>query len=675
VKRAGLAALVVLVLVVVGLSPACTNDPYPGDDQDRKIFYTNYHEAPRTLDPAVAYTTGAHAITGNVYDTLLEYHYLKRPYTLIPALAEQVPVARELPDGRVVYRFALRPDLLYQTDACFAVYHDGARTRQVVAADVAFELQRIADPGVNSPVMEPFSNVLGFREFSEALVARRESDPDFAGLPVHEQYDALGGIEGARVVDETTLEIVLAAPYPQILYWFAMPFTAPVPWEAVVYYDGEEGRAHFADHPVGTGPYRLAVYHKQDRMILEKSEEWYGARHPEWQAPGAIFPTEGAPGDLEAGRIPPRLAGRALPFVERIEFRREKESIPAFHKFLQGYYDAAGVIRESFDKVIREDRLSPEMEELGIELEKSVVPAVYYLGFNMEDPIIGSAAGARARKLRQSMSLVIDSTEYARLFMNGRGVPAQSPLPSGIFGHDPEYRNPYRQVDLARARELLAEAGYQGGVDAETGKPLRLTFDTYDTSAQGMLRYQFFVQAWRKLGLDVEVAATNYNQFQEKVRNGSYQLFLWGWVADYPDPENFFFLLWSEMARSKGGGPNTANFADARFDELFLTMKAMENGPERLAIIQKMRGIVELESPWVPLFHPEEYALYHGWLEGVKPAGLSFPTTKYRDIDPAARSAMRTAWNRPVVWPAYALLGLGLALFLPGVATFLRERQ
>jgi ABC-type transport system substrate-binding protein len=304
-----------------------------------------------------------------------------------------------------------------------------------------------------------------------------------------------------------------------------------------------------------------------------------------------------------------------------------------------------------------------------------VIPAVYYLGFNMDDPVIGRASGARARKLRQAMSLVIDSEEYSRLFLNGRGVPAQSPLPAGLFGHDPEYRNPYRQVDLERARELLAEGGYEGGVDPETGKPLRLTFDTYDTSAQGLLRYQFFVQAWRKLGLDVQVAATNYNQFQEKVRNGAYQLFLWGWVADYPDPENFYFLLWSEMARSKSGGPNTANFSDARFDELFLTMKAMENDPERLRILHEMRSIVERESPWVPLFHPEEYALYHGWLEGVKPAGLSFPTTKYRDIDPEARGAQRLAWNRPVVWPAYALLGVGVVLLVPGILTFLRERQ
>ena len=91
------------------------------------------------------------------------------------------------------------------------------------------------------------------------------------------------------------------------------------------------------------------------------------------------------------------------------------------------------------------------------------------------------------------------------------------------------------------------------------------------------------------------------------------------------------------MARSNSGGPNTSNFSDPRFDELFLRMKSMENGPERLAIIHEMRAILEEESPWVPLFHPEEYALYHGWLDGLKPAGLSFPTTKYRDIDPELR--------------------------------------
>jgi ABC-type transport system substrate-binding protein len=668
-------ALAVGATTGVALLWACTNNPYPSSDDDAKILYTTFREAPRTLDPAVAYDTVSHAITGEVYDTLLEYHYLDRPYRLIPGLAAGLPGATARADGYTVYRFELRPGLLYHDDPAFAVAEPTRTTRTVVAADVAFQLMRLADPAVNSPVAEPFSHVEGFRAFADRLAARREADPDFADLPAHEQYAAVGGIDGVRIVDDTAFDLVVSSEYPQILYWFAMPFTAPVPWEAIVYYDGEAGRPRFADHPVGAGPYRLAHYDKQARIVLEADPSWYGVQHPEWHAPGAVFPSTGEPGDAALGLLDPDLVGRPLPFIERIEFRREKEPIPTFNKFLQGYYDAAGVIKESFDKVIQEGRLSPEMAAMGIELEKSVEPTVFYLGFNMDDETIGRAGGERSRKLRQAMSLVVDAEEYTRIFSNGRGVSAQSPLPPGIYGYDPHYRNPFRQVDVERARALMVEAGYPGGIDPSTGKPLRLTFDTADTSAQGLLQYRFFTDAWRQLGIDVKIDATTYNQFQEKVRNGAYQLFMWGWVADYPDPENFLFLLWSEMARSNSGGPNTANFMDPRYDALYLSMKSRPNGPERLAEIREMLAILEEERPWIELLHREDFALYHVWLENVKPFGMSYPTTKYLDIDPALRARLRAEWNQPILWPLWVGLVIGVIVVVPGIVTYLRERQ
>jgi ABC-type transport system substrate-binding protein len=654
---------------------ACSNNPYADSDLEKKILYTSYREAPRTLDPAIAYTTNAHAITGEVYDTLLEYHYLKRPYTLIPGLARSLPAQRELEDGFTLYQFELRPDLFYQEDPCFELAGAGLRTRQVVAADVVFELMRLADPTVNSPVVEPLSNIRGFRGFSERLTEAREADPEFAARPLREQYAEIGGIVGARSRGDHGLDIEVSNSYPQILYWFAMPFTAPVPWEAVAYYDGEQGRPRFADHPVGTGPYRLVEYDKHSRIVLEANPNWYGALHPEWAAPGAVYPSEGEEADRRAGRLDSERMGRPLPFIERIEFRREKEAIPYFNKFLQGYYDAAGVIKESFDKVIHEGGLSDEMRATGISLEKSVEPSVFYLGFNMDDERVGAAAGERGRKLRQAMSLVVDTEEYTRLFSNGRGVPAQSPIPPGLFGYESDYRNPYREVDLERARQLLAEAGYPDGLDPETDRPLRLTFDTPDTSAQGRLRFEFFTRAWRQLGLDVVIEATNYNQFQEKVRNGAYQVFTWGWIADYPDPENFLFLLWSEMGRSKSGGPNTANFMNSRYDELYLSMKSRPNDATRLAELQEMREILEFERPWIELIHSEAYSLFHGWLLDVKPFGMSFPMTKYRDLDPKLRAQRRSAWNAPILWPLYLLIALGVGLAVPAVITFMRERQ
>ncbi len=661
------------MLVVACL--ACTNNPYPSSDSEKKILYTSFGDAPRTLDPAVAYTTSAHVITGAVYDTLLEYHYLKRPYELIPGLASDLPRSYRSEDGGIVYRFELRQGVLYQDDPCFELGGAGRQSREVLMADVAFALMRIADPDVNSPVAEPFSNVAGFQDFTARLSERREADADFARRPVRQQYAEVGPIDGVRVDGEHVLEIALASAYPQILYWFAMPFTAPLPWEAVEYYDGRQGRDRLADHPVGAGPYVLAEYNKQSRFVLEANANWYGALHPEWRAPGAVYPFEGEERDRQAGRLDPAVVGRPLPFIERVEFRREKESIPYFNKFLQGYYDASGVIKESFERVIHEGGLSEEMRALGISLEKTVQPSVYYIGFNMDDETIGTPAGERARLLRQAMSMVIDAREYARLFMNGRGVPAQSLLPPGIFGYDEAYENPNRRIDLERARQLMEEAGYPNGIDPKTQRPLRLTFDTPDTQAQARLRFEFFTRSWRQIGIDVEISATNYNQFQEKVRNGSYQIFMWGWVADYPDPENFLFLLWSEMARSKSGGPNTANFSDTRFDELYLSMKGRENGPQRLAEIREMLKILERQRPWIELFHPEDYALYHGWLTNVKPFGMSFSTTKYRDLDATKRASLRADWNEPVLWPLYAVTLLSLAVLVPGIITFMRERQ
>src|SRR5262249_22099562 len=156
------------------------------------------------------------------------------------------------------------------------------------------------------------------------------------------------------------------------------------------------------------------------------------------------------------------------------------------------------------------------------------------------------------------------------------------------------------------------------------------------------------------------------NQFQDKVRRGAYQLFMWGWVADYPDPENFLFLLWSEMARSKGG-PNTANFTSPDYDRLFLEMRDRPNDERRAELVREMRAILERERPWIELFYPERYVLVQGWMRNVKPLGMSFSTFKFQDLDPTLRHDRQVAWNRPVLWPAYAAVALVGVVLAPGL--------
>jgi ABC-type transport system substrate-binding protein len=652
----------------------CTNNPYPQTDRDEKVFYSSFHEAPKTLDPAVAYTTAEHVITGNVYDTLLEYHYLARPYRLIPGLAVAVPKGQDQPDGKQTYRFQLRPGVLFHADPCFPPDAAGRRTREVTAADLAFALARIADPAVNSPVIGSFAQIDGFADFSKKLVELRRSDKAFAALPVHEQYAKAGGIAGVLVHGSNELEIVLSQANAQILYWFAMPFTTPVAWEAVAAYDGKDGRDSFADHAVGTGPFRLALYEKQYRFSLARNELWYGTLSANSDAPGAVFPTEIDPKDIVEGRIDPAYAGRRLPFIDRVTFHREREDIPQFNKLLEGYYDDGGIIKESFDAVIQSGRLSPAMQARGMRLAVTVEPSIFYVGFNMEDPVVGTPGGERGRRLRQAMSVAVDSRQYLELFLNGRGLPAQTLLPPEIFGYDSSYKNPFRQYNVERARQLLADAGYKNGIDPATGNRLKLSFDTSATTAAASLQFEYLANSWRQIGLDVEINATTYNQFQDKVRRGAYQIFSWGWLADFPDPENFLFLLACENARSKNGGPNTASFCNAEFDSLYHQMKYLPNDTRRADLIRRMLAILERERPWIELYHLEEFVLSHAWLVNSKPMGISYPAYKYKDVRPELRARLRAEWNAPVRWPLYLVLCAIVVLAAPAVRTYYRER-
>ncbi len=666
-----------IALVSSLLALSCNNNPYADDDSGERVIYGVFQDAPRRLDPAEAYDVVAHRIIGLVHDKLLEYHYLKRPFTLMPGLALAVPRAEPQPGGGVIYRFQMRRGVGFGEDECFELSGGrGARTRDATTQDIAFQIQRLADPALEVQVRDSFMYIRGFGEFMQALGERRKAEPAFAALPVKQQYEAIGPMSGVRTPSATELELELTGPYPQILYWFALEFTSPIAWEAVQYYDGKQGRALFKDHVPGTGPFRIAEYDKQSKLVFVRNEHWWGKQASDpLSAPGAFYPTEGEPGDAEAGLLDPQYVGRRLPFVDRIEVRRDKESIPGFYKFLQGYYDRSEIIKESFNQVVVNSSVSPDMAARGVRLSTVVSPSWFYLGFNMEDETVGAKAGERSRKLRHAMSLAIDREQWIKTFLNGRGLPAESMIPPGLFGYDPNHKDPNAGLDLPRARKLLAEAGYPDGINPETKKPLHLTFDVYATSTQQQLMNEYFVDAWRKLGIDVELSVTSYNEFQNKVQRLAYQVYFWGWSADYPDPENFLFLRTCAQRRSTNGGPNATNFCDPRFDALFQEMRVRENDAERLAAIQKMLAILEYEQPHVELYHQSEYLLVHAWFHNLKQFGMSNPMGKYYDVEPELRARRRIEWNQPTRWPAYAL-GLALVLgVIPAFRTFFRERQ
>ena len=706
-RRGALWALLWLAIVLGAGCERPWNSPYPDAERASDTLYRAFTEPPRHLDPARSYATDEVEFTGQIYEPPLQYHYLKRPYQLEPLAATRLPEPQYLDaDGdplpadtppedvaTSVYTIEIKPGVRYQPHPAFARGPDGApryrdlspadlegiaspadfthqASRTLRASDYVHQIKRLASPEVNSPILGVMSeHIVGLADLAERLRAARDT------LAPGEHLDLTRhDFEGARAVDDRHFEIRVNGVYPQLRYWLAMPFFAPMPPEAIAFYNQDALAAKnigIDTFPVGTGPYMLTENNPNRRMVLETNPNFHGER----------YPSEGAPGDREAGLLED--AGRALPFIDRVVFSLEKESIPYWNKFLQGYYDSSGISSDAFGQAIRidadgEPHLTETMAERGMRLATTVLPAIYYLGFNMNDDVVGGDDAA-ARKLRQAISIAVDYESYVAIFLNGRGLVAQDPLPPGLFGarEGKAGMNPvvYDWVDGERrrkpievARELLAEAGYPGGTDEETGRPLLLNLDTPASGPEFKSQMDWMRQQFDKLGIQLVVRATTWSRFQQKTADGNVQLFFGsGWMGDYPDPENFLFLLYGPNSAAENNGQNIANYQNDTFDRLFRRMRDMDNGPERQQLIDRMIDIVQRDAPWVWGMYPRQYGLYQSWLANTKPNAMANNTIKYLDIDPAARAEKRLAWNQPVLWPLAAGAGGLLVLLLPGV--------
>jgi oligopeptide transport system substrate-binding protein len=488
-------------------------------------------------------------------------------------------------------------------------------------------------------------------------------------------------LAGAEVIDRYTYRIRIHGKYPQLLYWLAMPFFAPVPQEVDRFYSrpGMKQRNITLDwYPVGTGPYMLTVNNPNRQMVMSRNPNFHGE----------AYPTEGEPGDREAGLLVD--AGQPLPFIDKVVFSLEKEDIPYWNKFLQGYYDTSGITSDSFDQAINigaggEVSLTDSMREQGIELNTAIATSIYYTGFNMLDPVVGGDSES-ARKLRLAISIAVDFEEFISIFLNGRGIPAQGAIPPGIFGHvdgraginphvyDYGEHGPKRK-SIAVARQLLAEAGYPEGRDIETGKPLVLYFDTPQTGPDAKARLDWLMKQFTKLDIQLVIRGTDYNRFQDKMLKGTAQIFQWGWNADYPDPENFLFLLYGPNAKVGKNGENAANYSNAEFDRLFDRMKNMDNSAERQAIIDEMQAIARHDAPWLWGYFPKQFALRHAWYLNAKTNLMANNMLKYRRIEPQLRARLQAEWNKPVRWPLGLVAALLLLVLVPAWIGYQRRQR
>lgn len=510
-----------------------------------------------SLDPALAGDMASGRAAALVWETPLQFDYAARPYRLVPYAAEDMP---ETSDGGRVLTFRLRDDVWFGPDPCIATPD---RRRRATAEDFVYSVKRLADAKVSSSgwwlVEGKVEGVDAFREASR--------NPD---APTDYSLD----VPGLRALDDRTVRIRLTRPDPEFLWALAMPYFSLVPREAVETY-GER----FGTCEAGSGPFTLASWRRGHRMVFVRR-------------PGR---------DAARDRTPPPEPGEpaGTPFAS-VEYLGMADASTRWLSFLRGTFDVAfDVSRDNWDAVVREDgSLAPELAARGVRLVSEPALESYYLGFNMDDPVLG-----RNKKLRQAVSCAFDAAQWCSL-NRGRALPSNGPVPPGVAGRL-ETPHPWA-FDLEKARALLAEAGFPDGIDPATGRRLSLTLDLGKSDQETREGAELLAGFLDRIGIALEPRFSTFPQFMRRLNRREERLFLIGWVADWPDPMNFLQLFHSKNASP---GPNRTNYANPAYDALCDEASRTTDPARRLELVRAMQDVVREDCPWVCLYYRREFVL------------------------------------------------------------------
>lgn len=574
----------ILALMMIGCDPS--TESIINEDEGQKIRYAAIRSKVRHLDPGdIADQTSA-TVASQFYDTLYQYHYLKRPYEIIPSLAVALPEYSE--DG-LTCTIKIRQDVYFHDNECFT---DGVG-RLLTVHDLIYAWKRIANIKYLSKQWWIFDGrIVGldeFRDYTKSI--KKKEDVDFSRE-----------VAGLVAVNDFTLQIKLKKTWPQLVLYMAHLSTAPMAKEAVDFYADQ-----IINHAVGTGPFMLESWKRGSKIIM--------VRNPKFR--DEFYPSEGQPGDKEKGLLDD--AGKKLPFFDKIVFSVIEEDQPYWLLFLQGKIDAAGIPKDFFGQAVSGRELSTQMKEKGMAMAISAEPSTFWTTFNMEDPVVGTNL-----PLRRAMSLARNRKEYIDVFNNNRGVPAKGFIPPTMSSYNSNLDNPWANYDLDKAKEQLklAEEIHGGKIS------LTLSLPGTDTLVRQM--GQYFQRSMQAIGLEINVDYMDWPTFQEKNATKDLQLFSMGWVGDIPDAENFLLLFYGP---NESPGANQFNYKNPEYDRLYEKVSVMADSPERVALYRKMEEMVLADCPMILTLHRVLYAPHYKYLKNYQPHAFGYGLAKYRNID------------------------------------------
>ncbi len=370
-----------------------------------------------------------------------------------------------------------------------------------------------------------------------------------------------GEINGVRTLDERTVEIRLDRPFAPFLFLRAYDAASIVPRE-----EAERLGAGFATRPVGTGAFRLTEWRRDDRVVLEAFPEH----------------VRGAPG------------------VERVVFRIIPAEITRFNDYKAGNLDVTDIPTGHCRAVKADPTLKAQV---------AIWPTLgtHAVRFNVEKPPFND------RRLRLAVAHAIDPSAVVQGLLEGCVVAGQGILPPALPGYNATVRGPGFSRDTARA--LLAEAGFPGGRGLG---PITFNFNTGDLNQ----RIAELLQAQlREVGITLDLRRLDWAAHLKVVDAGAITMFRQGWIADYPDPENFLTVLFH--SRNVGAAGNTSRYRSPELDRLFDRADAMAAGPARMKLYQDAEQRLLDDGAWVTLYHYASRALIRPGVKDLERSPLS----------------------------------------------------
>ncbi len=508
------------ICLVFLLAPGCGSER----ESEEGFLRLRLNDDLSTLDPAFIVDVPGGAVAAKIFSNLVRFD---REGKIVPDLAERWEVTA----GGTVFRFHLRDGVRF---------HSG---RELEAADVVYSLRRLLDPAVNSPRFWLLEGVAGAGDF------RSGASPE---------------LEGIRSPQAGVVEIELAQPSPLFLYYLALPGCAIVPREAV-----EERGGAFASRPVGTGPFRLREWRRQDRLVLDRHPGYFEGPAP---LPGVIY--------------------RVIP-----------ETLTATVEYERGNLDLLEVPRAEHQ---RYSSTAPWQDLM----ESRVGLNIYYLGFNCRRPPFDDP------RVRRAFNYALDRARIIEVILENRAVAASGPVPPDLL---PPVREGY-PYDPGEARRLLAESGVE--------LPLRV--ELLFKSDREVLTIAEVIQSYLKeVGIELTLLQREWSAFLQALDEREFDLFYLSWWGDYPDPENFLYPTFHTANIGPGG--NRTLFSDPGIDEKLLTAAAELDSERREKLLAAAAGRVSDLAPWVFLWHKKEVMIRSSRLESYR-IPLIYNGDKFLDL-------------------------------------------